>query len=352
MKKNLAYAALIVVATSLNFSRTTAQEVYSQEASPSFQQTDYEALTRRLDKLEAKQRMSGATCQSNWYGLYESVLVTPVFSHNSAYYGQSGTNLTGDASAVNVPFDYSMDYSPRIEAGYLAPTNELGWRARYWHFNSNGRAGNHVDVFGTNPVDDAIAMSAGARIEDIDTFASGFVLHSMNVDVGDLEVTKQYRGMVFGAGMRISEIRQRYQLLGVTDAGQLLDSQMRNIGIGPTVSLQWNHSLLQSRWSLFSDVRGSALFGRHDIDAVSDDDLGLFQYSANKSILGAEIQAGLQYTGNRFFTRVGVEAQHWGNVGNAMNTISHGEDGEGDNGILFDGNLGFIGLSWGIGYQF
>jgi len=342
MRKFFACVVLLSAMPTLFSARSEAQEVYSHAASSNFQPTDYECLTRRIEQLEAMQRLSGATCESHLYARYDSVMVKPVFSHNSAYYGQPDVPFDGDNLAVNVPFDYNLDYSPRIEVGYLAPTNQLGWRARYWHFNSNAR------VFGVNPVDDAVAIGVGARVEDIDSF-SGAIRHSMNVNVGDLEVTHQFRNTVFGLGMRIGEIRQRYNLEG-SDEGPLTAS-MRNIGLGPTASLQWNHNLLQSNWSLYSDMRLSTLFGRHDISATSEDELGLFEYSAIKPILGAEIQAGLQYTANRFFGRVGVEAQHWGNVGNLMNTVSNGED-DGDNGILFDGDLGFIGVTVGIGYMF
>lgn len=344
MQKIFVYAALLTALSTLLNVRSEAQELHSHLASANFQPTDYEALSRRIEQLEAMQRLSGATCESHLYARYDSVMVKPAFSHNSAYYGQpAGVFNEGDITAINVPFDYSLDYSPRIEVGYLAPTHQLGWRARYWHFNSNAQ------VFGVNPVDDAIAIGVGARVEDIDTFNGGAIRHSLNVNVGDLEITQQFRNTVFGLGMRIGEIRQRYNL-DETDEGSL-SANMRNIGLGPTASLQWNHNLFQSNWSLYSDMRLSSLFGRHDISATSDDEVGVFEYHAIKPILGAEIQAGLQYTGNRFFGRVGVEAQQWGNVGNLMNTVSNGED-DGDNGILFDGNLGFVGVTAGFGFRF
>lgn len=342
MSKLFACLALLSAMPTLFCGRSEAQESYPQYTENNFQPTDHECLTRRIEQLEARQRLSGATCQSHLYASYDSVMVKPVFSHNSAYYGQPDVSNAGDVVAVNVPFDYNLDYSPRIEVGYLAPTNKLGWRARYWHFNSNAQ------VLGVDPVDDAIAIGVGARVEDIDSF-SGAIRHSLNVNVGDLEVTHQFRNTVFGLGMRIGEIRQRYRLED-SDEGPL-NASMRNIGLGPTASLQWNHNLFQSNWSLYSDMRLSSLFGRHDISATSEEVLGVFGYSAIKPILGAEIQAGLQYTGNRFFGRVGVEAQHWGNVGNLMNTVSNGED-DGDNGILFDGALGFIGVTVGVGYMF
>ena len=78
MRKLFTCAALHLVVQCISDSRAAAQATPPELASPDFQPSDYETLSRRLAQLEARQRLSGATSESHLYGIYESVIVAPV----------------------------------------------------------------------------------------------------------------------------------------------------------------------------------------------------------------------------------------------------------------------------------
>jgi hypothetical protein len=123
-------------------------------------------------------------------------------------------------------------------------------------------------------------------------------------------------------------------------------------GLGPTVAIEIDHRLGCSDFSLFGNMRGSALYGDRSVNANSDADVGPFRYDADSVILNAELQLGGEWRRGNFFSRVGVEAQYWGNVGNLMNTNSSGGDGGSANGSLFSGAIGLVGLSASVGVKY
>ncbi len=321
----------------------------------------YGDLLRRVENLEANARcnsMEGSYCGP--YVRVDAVYAKPYFSNNSAYFGQpDNAGSQADESAINVPFAYDFEVSPRIEIGQMCSTRSLGWRARYWHYDASGAAGNHVDVFGDNPDNDAIAINVGARISDIDTFAQGFILHSLKTDVGDLEATKQLRHIVVGAGLRVANFRQRYQFVDVaTDEGDMLYAEADSFGFGPTLSVGFNHHIRCSPWSFYGDARVAVLFGDQQIDADSDADIGPFSYNTDSVLWNGEVETGFEWRQpvrqgcQQVFARFGIQGQHWGGIGNLMNTNSSGGDGGSANGALFNGDLGFLGFNAALGLDF
>lgn len=320
----------------------------------------YGDLLRRVENLEANAQCNSvnAPC-SGPYARFDLVYAKPYFTNNSAYFGQpDNPSSDADQAAVNVPFAYDFEASPRIEVGHLCSTRSLGWRARYWHFDASGAAGNHVDVFGVDPDDDAIAINIGASIEDIDSFSQGFILHSLKTDVGDLEATKQLRHGVVSAGLRIANLRQRYQFVDVdTDEGDFLYGEMDSFGFGPTMAAGFNHKIRCSQWAFFGDARVAVLFGDQQIFSDSDGDIGPFISNSDSVIWNGEVETGFEWRQcvqpgcRQLFARFGIQGQHWGGVGNVMNVTS-GEDDEATNGALFNGDLGFLGLNGSLGVDF
>lgn len=314
--------------------------------------------------------LESACCQpecnnGGCYVMYESVIVAPHFGTNTAYVIDNSDNDTAD-TMKNVQFDWDLEYSPRIELGYISPCTNVGWRARYWHFeHSNGvRAVNNTDaddVFNVEPQDDPDIQ---INVDDGDILES---THSLALRVFDLEGMRRAgsNGTTFtgSAGLRYVRMDQTLNAGDFDGAnGNLLDSlrYRHNFeGIGPTCSVEALRRIRCSNWGVFGNLRGSLLYGTSDIDAVD------YNYPSGtvnqkydmhnpRDLMGvAETQLGVDYrrccsSGHTLFLRAAWELQYWANGGSG-----NGQHGDDDDRIPnTETDMGFMGVTASAGVDF
>jgi len=282
--------------------------------------------------------------KGGYYAQVEAVWAKPMFGLNSAYPAQ---DVNGNIS--NVPFEFDMEFSPRVELGYLAPTSEIGFRTRYWHYEQGSLAPDH------SPEDDAVAiLVGGAGIQDVDTITAP--IFNLELDVFDLEATRQGRNSLFSTGFRMASFDQSY---GVDSDEGPLTSNLSTDGFGPTAAIEFTHQLGSSPFSLFTKMRGSLLYG--DQSVVSAGEFN-FQSQQDSLILNGEFLSGIEWRPlnfpklEGFYSRLGVEAQYWGGVGNLMNENFSTDDDLNQGPVtpdsFFEGNMGFIGLNWTTGWEY
>lgn len=349
MRYFVAMAAVVTV-VQLAAGVASAQELASpDERVEMYEPEDYASLRARIEQLEANQRYSAPAVasldpQGGVYVQYDNVIVKPYLSENSAFPAQ-----IADGNVVNYGFNLDMEYSPRIEVGYMAPTSNLGFRARYWHFGANAATGPANDANGLI-ADDAIAIAAGATIQDVDTITS--VVYDLNMDVLDLEATRAVGSSgTFAAGIRTAWMGQKYGL--DSDEGQLF-TDLDVAAIGPTLAYEWkSHDFWFDGLRGLATVRGSLLYGGKDVNSVGPDNT--YTYNEQSLISNADLQLGLEYRrSGGFFLRAALEAQYWANTGNATNhNVGPGDD-VGDSefvGSILDDDLGFLGMVFSAGYS-
>ena len=139
------------------------------------------------------------SCCGRTYFMYENVFVAPYLSNSRALFAQPDPN---DNSLLSIQFDYDLEYSPRFEVGYLAPSSCLGWRARYWHFESDSSLSIAAD---TAPLDDDEGIAMWSQDPDIgvDDIDNGIFTSSIELDVFDVEAQKLVNANVIAsAGLR------------------------------------------------------------------------------------------------------------------------------------------------------
>jgi len=107
----------------------------------------YQDLLDRLDSVEAQVQNTGPsipsrvsngtlTSEGGYFSSLELVLLKPVYSNNTAFYTHD--TLAGvTESAILTEFDFAAEASPRIEFGYMKPSSNIGWQARYWFFDAS-----------------------------------------------------------------------------------------------------------------------------------------------------------------------------------------------------------------------
>lgn len=312
----------------------------------------------RVERVEKKIETSGAPAgsygapllsfggdkEAAHYLQLETAITQPLFTRNSAYLLQDGA---GNVS--NLEFDFEYDVSPRIEFGYLAPTSELGWRARYWHYEADATA----PII--NPASDAIAIEVGgSALEDVDTITSNSFDIEMNIL--DLELTQQISSGLISYGLRAQKSNQDYNLVS-SDEGTL-DSQMDTTLFGPTAAIELHRPIANTELSLYGNARLSALVGQREIDSTSPS--GNFSSDSNIATLNGVLGAGVIWEPAKinehldgFYMNLGLEASYWSGVGALMNNnTAAGDDladitggnSETESDIT---NIGFIlGLGW------
>jgi hypothetical protein len=286
-----------------------------------------------------------------WYTRYENVIVTPYFSRNTAYSEFNDNDI--DGVVTNRGFNWDLEYSPRLELGYL-DCDGMGWRARYWHFeHSSGIRrqfdGNDVTA---RPIDDP---EIGINISDGTLDA----VHGINLQVLDLEAMKQSKdceGSLTGSfGLRYVRMDQQYTARDIDPASGDLNGfvNLRHNfeGIGPTVSVEALRRFNCSNWGAYVNLRTSILYGEADLVGhadrdPSDPEVDSVTASRNEQDLipVGEMQIGLDYTRGDWFVRVGLESQYWINGGSA----SAQAPGDGEDSPT-EGDLGFLGLNIATG---
>lgn len=341
--------ALAVVAAAVNLSAgmISAQEAAAPGQRMVYMPEDYESLRARIEQLEANQSRTAPVllpvpAQGGVYAQYDNVIVTPFLSENSAFPTQDVNGNIG-----NYGFNFDLTYSPRIEIGYMAPTSGIGFRGRYWHFETETTAGPADDGNGLI-ASDAVAVVVGGQISDVDTITS--VVFDLRMEVLDLEATRAVGNGTLAAGIRIASIGQKYNL--DSDEGQLY-TKLRSTGVGPTLAYEWkSNDVWTDGLHWIAGVRGSLLYGQKDVYSLGEENT--YNYDEQSLISNVEAQLGLEYRNpGGFFLRAALEAQYWANTGNATNQNIGLEDTVDDSFVssILDDDLGFLGMVFSVGYM-
>ncbi|MEM6470854.1 MAG: Lpg1974 family pore-forming outer membrane protein [Planctomycetota bacterium] len=366
----------LIFAFPIVFASSVAQ---AQEEEIAIPMSTYQDLLNRMDSVEsrvaqngrnvasARARMNGAReLESGYYGAYEYAILAPVYSNSTAFYTHD-TVIGSPESATLTEFDWEMEGSHRFELGYLSPSTQLGWRARYWFFDAGASENSADDV----DVKVGVADDPDIAIDTLSSTDPDFLAASASteIDVVDLEGFSKrsiYNSLVtFSAGLRYANIQHNYigrdvdpTLAGPNNVQTALLTDFNFEGIGPTFSLGSQRRLGCSFLSWNASGRASLLFGQGDglWERFGDSGSGtplvlgdaIVHNNETRIVPVGELRLGLDYKRNRgkllmeFGT--GLESQVWLNGGTPLRA---GQDGATDSdGITspWTEDLGFIGL--------
>lgn len=334
-----------------------------------------------LSDDEASGAIESETGGTGFFATYEYQSAKPVFSNNTAFYTHDTEILGARESAVLTEFEESFQDTHRFELGYLNPSTNLGWRARYWRFNSNSTAISESDV----DVKIGVADDPDIAIDTISANDNDFLIarsHS-NIDVIDFEGFRNFsrrKGLVsISGGARYVEIGHLYDGRDVEVGGDEADFQTRLLhnsyfsGGGPTIGIMGRHPIGNTGLSLDVAGRASVIFGsgkadwqRFDspttnfgpgVDPNAPGDAIVHNFNM-RVIPAGEMRVGLHYEynfgPNNTLLEIGggFEGQYWMNAGSPMNG---GQDGATDSDRIsspFDEDLGILGVYLRAGLYF
>jgi hypothetical protein len=289
-------------------------------------------------------------------------LIQPNFTSNPIGVYRSTTGLT--TTRVQRDFPYHMDVAPLAWIAFISETG-LGFRVRY--FGLCQSSGDAFDLPAgasfTSAAPLGLTISAGAN----ERFAAA---SDLDLDVWDFEATKLWRGpnweILGAAGVRYAHLAQNYLaassgLLGGASA-EFLDSGHNFNGAGPTVAVDVRRLFGNSGFALYSNARGSLLFGsaqhrvgRQTVSSTTGlvtafDESAAFQASVMPV---GELEFGAAYRRDLgradILVEIGLVGQTWLGAGNASNSsILNNGAFNADN----TGNLGLIGMAFRFGLNF
>jgi hypothetical protein len=354
--------------------------VHAQDEEVTISMSNYEDLLNRMDSIESREaapqwsssrprHCSNGACgaEGGYFSSYELVLLNPVYSNSTAFYTHDTAPAVPE-NATLTEFDWDMEVSHRLELGYLSPSTNLGWRARYWFFDSNTSVNSVADA----SVKVGVADDPDIALDTISATDPDFLqaFASTEIDAVDLEfVSKRfiYHNLVtFGAGLRYADIQHNYQgldvdptLAGPNNVQAALRTDFNFEGIGPTISLAsrrriggtdfgWN---VEGRTSILFG-QGDALWQRLDDGGVAGNPLAIkdaiVHNNETRVLPVTELRMGIDYRSYHGQTRydfgMGLETQVWFNGGTPLEA---GQDGATDSdGITspWTEDLGFIGM--------
>ena len=286
------------------------------------------------------------------FAAFESVLVQPTAAN------PTGLIVETPSGYSHVMFPWEIEHSPRVSFGYDPGDESLGWRVRYWQFR-------HGESFSANAANGLLPPgfegTVGFLSEDGDittglAFIEDGVFRShIRTDVIDWELQRRINNAFnLYAGFRYGKVKSDYY--ADTDRGSAASiAQFR--GFGPTISAQFEHRLPLDRLMLFTNVRGSLLFGQKEFQAWDDVnnivqsinaiDLRSTDENADSMATNGEIQIGIQYDVTSWMAlRVAAEVMHFGGVGGANPTgVFTGPDSGLAGDSPMDDDMSFFGLS-------
>ncbi len=269
-----------------------------------------------------------------FYGGFEFLWMRAHFDQNVAMIVDPplGNTLT--------PFNYSANLTPRVWLGGQSAVSGAGLRATYWRFDEAAAEERATAVAGATPVY-LFVYGAGGNLSRNAYADLGETLvsnHSLMLHTLDFEGTQQFSmaslQCLAGFGVRIAEMDQhlRGDVYDATNSlWEVVTNDLSFQGAGPTVSLQIQRCLGNSRLSVFNGLRGALL--------LSDAHQGIYEMKdgfANELIDVAEqtevlsmgeMALGLQYwqpIGPRaqIFVRGNYECQAWFDVGGPVDSHS------------------------------
>jgi hypothetical protein len=269
-----------------------------------------------------------------FYGGFEFLWMRPHFDQNVAMIVDPpiGNTLT--------PFHYESNLVPRAWLGWQSTCSGAGFRTTYWRFDASAAEERATAVAGATPVY-LFVYGAGGNLSRNAYADLGETLvsnHSLMLHTLDFEGTQQFSlaslQCLAGFGVRIAEMDQhlRGEIYDATNSlWEVVTNDLSFQGAGPTVSLQIQRSLGNSRFSVFNGLRGAFLF--------SDTQQGIYEMKdgfANEltdvakqtEVLSmGELALGMQYSqciGPRaqLFVRGNYECQAWFDVGGPVDSHS------------------------------
>lgn len=286
---------------------------------------------------------------ASWSAGFDFVFARPQFEGNRAF-----TTMESDGASFesfsDTEFGYDFQLAPRVWLG-CEGVSGLGIRTAYWQFDqasATAVGSPPANGFGqiTHPVFGAVDISTTIPG---DTFTANSGLDAYTLD---FEATKSGQfcnwDVLASAGIRYASIDQDYFAQLRNAAGTLqgeIDFSHQVYGIGPTFALETRRPL-SGQLAAFGNLRGSILFGDASSELNAGEDLDLLtpfrttRTTARHDILPiGEVQIGVDWRTapsdfGEFFFRGAFEGQLWSGVGNATSE---------------DGNLGFVGLTVGVG---
>ena len=328
------------------------QSVAYQQPGEPVVMDNFGSFEGRLQNLERRTYNGVTTLPSSYYFQYESVFLTPHVDRNTAFtlYVDDPGAFVADDFAQNFEFPWSAKHSPRIEFGYLATANELGWRARYWIFHhSTSISVTDAEAFygGDATVSVTVIDDPSVQVDDEDSIIAS---QSLSAQVIDLEALAQRQRGLISAGLRYVRYDSRFVAAeNPTDADPMVSVNLDFEGFGPTMGTEVRHRLGQSNFTMFANARGSLLFGDRHFDATETDDPDTYLANSGAELLGiGEMQVGLEWTRGNLFLRAALEGQYWLNAGVASAAQIGNDEDLGD---TLDNDLGFFGGTIGGGVR-
>ncbi len=324
-------------------------------------------------------------------GIY---LLQPRFTSNPALLSiknvqtPAGNLSTNQASSTD--FHWSTDAAPRV---WLGVTLSDSWmiRAAYWNFRHTADDVNALH--GLDPAGTTTTIASVGALPFVSTElplgapADSIQIRSdLRLDVFDLEAA--YKGTVGrwtfegATGLRYADLVQHYHasLVNAGNAAIGFSPTFRDqreetafFGLGPTVAGESNFEVGWG-FSLYTDLRGSLLFGRGHQTATQIFTGGaipiqLFSQSGDRDVIlpVSELEIGLGWA-HRFGRRVRVSAragfvgQMWWNAGSAtvppggtfatIQSPALGSSATFPIASATSSNLGFVGWTATLGVQY
>ena len=251
-----------------------------------------------------------------------------------------------------------------MELGYLSPSSNLGWRVRYWHFDTEANERSRSD----RDVKIGVADDPDIAIDTVSANDNDFLIASASTRIHcfDFEgVSKRYIYhdlVTCSAGIRYAQIKHAYDGMDFDpDTGTFqtrMGTDHKFDGFGPTMSLASRRRVVESDFWLNIEGRGSLLMGEGKghwdrFNAPGVDPPGVAGDAIDHSndfrvVSVGELRLGVDYLRETDYGRIevgtGVEGQVWWNGGTPMNA---GQDGATDSDHItspWSEDLGFIGV--------
>ncbi len=263
-------------------------------------------------------------------GGYDVVWFKPSFS--DAMSNADDYWATADAKDIIYPLSGDYEFAPRFWLGYRGCSG-LGMCVTYWQFDQQIASGHRIPP-GTGP--DQIYIIYGNHTGDTHRIDAGVgstldYLHSMEMHVLDCDITQSvnwgYANVIVGGGLRYAKLM--FTSWATVDEGtyQTVDVENTFEGIGPTVSLDLQRPIGETRLSLVGGARGTVLFGRRrwleDWDNPNDETHVILE-RGNRTTGVIEGSIGLQYNrslsgGVDAIVRCSWEGQLWIDSGSPTN---------------------------------
>lgn len=347
----LAFPIMAVGEENVSYSEMMAR-LQQLEAQMESQQREFSLASYEMgggaQKVDGCDECCDPCYRSGFYAVYENVIVQPFFTRNNAYYLE---NPPGTDGQVSVPFDWDYSYSPRIELGRVSDCGDLGFRARYWHFDDE------ANLLANDPNGDISAYFQEDSADDIgfEGATDAFFQHSLKMDVVDIEAAFRQCAWTYSAGVRYARMDQRYF---ATDFNDIMIAEHNFDGWGVTAAAEfikpWRGGL-----SFFGKARGSLLYGQSGFVAYNPNNDGLTADINSEDVLAVgELQVGIDWrrclaSGRIAFLTLALESQYWASAGaGGPGNNAVFDEGNYHNSRPQDANLGFFGVNIGLGLLF